>query len=95
MHGERLLALLEDLDRLVSTHEGFLLGSALMEARQWGTDAEEMIFMERNLKLQLTLWGKSPSGDTELSDYANKQWSGLIHSFYRERFILSSVRSGS
>lgn len=85
-----MLTLLEDMDALVSTHVGFLVAPVLHEARQWGGTFEEQTFMEQNVKLQLTIWGESPTGNTELSDYANKQWSGLIHSFYRERLLFRS-----
>lgn len=82
-----MLSLFDDLDDLLSTHEGFLLAPALHAARSWGTTNEERVLMEKNLKLQITVWGESPSGDTELSDYANKEWSGLVRSFYKERSI--------
>jgi alpha-N-acetylglucosaminidase len=42
---------------------------------------------ERNLRTQLTIWGTSiAAGDSEVSDYANKEWSGLISGFYLPRW---------
>lgn len=84
--GDRLLDLLDDLDLLLSTHEGFLFGPLLQEARSHGGSLMEKQLMEWNLKLQVTIWGESPTGDTELSDYANRQLSGLMSSYYRERW---------
>eukprot|EP00210_Caulerpa_lentillifera_P008452 g8064.t1 len=86
--GDKLLVLLEDMDRLLSTHKGFLFGPLLLEARNYGDSELEKDLMERNLKLQVTIWGESPSGDTELSDYANRELSGLMMTFYRERWKL-------
>ena len=83
-----LLVLLQDIDDLVSTHEGFLFAPVLHSARRWGDTEEERTLMERNVKLQVTIWGQSSTGDTQLSDYANKQWSGLVESFYKERCSL-------
>jgi hypothetical protein len=42
---------------------------------------------EWNARTQLTIWGTSAvAGDSEVSDYANKEWSGLIASFYLPRW---------
>lgn len=34
---------------------------------------------------QITVWGTSDDGDSEVSDYANKQWAGLLSTFYHAR----------
>ncbi|GMH42712.1 hypothetical protein BSKO_10631 [Bryopsis sp. KO-2023] len=90
--GTALLGLLSDMDRLLSTHVGFLLGPWLESSKSWAKNDQEKISMERNARMQITLWGISPSGDTDLSDYANKQWGGLMSSFYRERWRMWLVR---
>lgn len=42
---------------------------------------------EWNMRTQLTIWGTSAAaGDSEVSDYANKEWNGLISSFYLPRW---------
>lgn len=42
---------------------------------------------EWNMRTQLTIWGTSAiAGDSEVSDYANKEWSGLLSSFYLPRW---------
>jgi hypothetical protein len=44
-------------------------------------------FYAWNLRTQLSVWGTSaPAGDSEVSDYANKEWAGLISSFYLPRW---------
>lgn len=35
--------------------------------------------------LQITIWGTSANGDSEVNDYANKEWAGLISAFYHPR----------
>ena len=45
--------------------------------------------------VQITIWGTSANGDSEVNDYANKEWAGLISGFYHPRcndlaFSLSS-----
>eukprot|EP00803_Ostreobium_quekettii_P000116 evm.model.scf_2738.1 EVM.evm.TU.scf_2738.1 scf_2738:3553-15483(-) len=84
--GSDLLLLLFDMDTLVSSHEGFLLGPWLESAREWGKSDQEVALLEWNARMQITMWGKSTSGITELCDYANREWGGLIGSFYRERW---------
>lgn len=46
------------------------------------------LYYEWNLRTQLTIWGTSdaPGGDSEVSDYANKQWAGLVSGFYAPRW---------
>lgn len=90
-----MLELLSDMDQLLSGHEGFLLGPWLESAKNYGNEEFEKELYLYNAKLQITIWGTTTSssnvsegkvaGDTELSDYANKQWSGLISTFYKQR----------
>ena len=35
--------------------------------------------------VQITVWGTSDEGGSSIEDYANKQWAGLMGSFYRAR----------
>lgn len=82
--------MLDDLEALTATHPSFCLAPALAAARRHadGDDALADIY-ELNLRTQLTIWGTSDySGDSEVSDYANRQWSGLIAGFYRPRWAV-------
>lgn len=76
------LGLLHDLDGLLGTHEHFLLGRWLEDAKRWGSDDAERARMEWNARRVLTLWGHG----TSLRDYAWKEWSGLIDGFYACRW---------
>lgn len=85
--GERFLALIHDVDRLLRTRRAFLLGKWTGEARRWGDTPEEQAHCEWNARNLITLWGPR---DSVLHEYAQKQWSGLLDSFYAarwERFI--------
>jgi hypothetical protein len=64
---------------------GSSVGLALPGATQQEQDLARIY--EWNLRTQLTIWGTSAAaGDSEVSDYANKEWNGLISSFYLPRW---------
>lgn len=64
---------------------GFLLGPRLAEARTAGHTKEVSDLYEWNLRTQLSVWGTSPKGGSEVEDYANREWAGLISSYYKPR----------
>ncbi|CAE7860256.1 NAGLU [Symbiodinium sp. KB8] len=81
---QTILAILDDLDALLSTDENFLLGRWLAWAEHWAhtdSDRKLLLFNARN---QLTLWG--PTG--QILDYATKSWGGLVKGFFRPRWEL-------
>ncbi|KAF2104360.1 putative alpha-N-acetylglucosaminidase [Rhizodiscina lignyota] len=83
--GSKLLALLSDLDKVLSTNENYLLSKWIAEARSWasGVNASSVAsFYEYNARNQITLWGP----DAEINDYASKSWGGLISSYYVPRW---------
>ncbi|MCY3022435.1 MAG: alpha-N-acetylglucosaminidase C-terminal domain-containing protein [Planctomycetota bacterium] len=81
--GARFLQLLRDMDQLLATREEFLLGKWLADARRWAANDEERRLYEWNARTIVTLWGPRDSG---LHEYANKQWSGMLTSFYLPRW---------
>lgn len=63
------------------------MGIMLPEATEQHQQQELARFYEWNLRTQLTIWGTSAAaGDSEVSDYANKEWNGLIGTFYLPRW---------
>lgn len=82
-HGDRILEIIGDLDALCATRRDWLLGTWLADARSWGGSAAEKDLCERNARLLLTTWGASVS---DLNDYANREWAGLLTGFYRPRW---------
>lgn len=76
--------LFNDLETLLASDAHFLLGTWLRDARSWGITKQESDLYEYNARNQITLWG--PKG--EIRDYAAKQWSGLVQSYYMPRWEL-------
>jgi hypothetical protein len=100
--GNYYYQILEDVDTLVNTDTAFQLGPWLKMARAIGFNATDCVadcrvpqmscsdFYEWNARVQLTTWHPVEKGSTQiqLSDYAAKQWSGLIKDYYAARIRL-------
>lgn len=85
-HQTLFLDILSDLDRLLGTRKEFLLGAWLEEAKSWGaTDAEKHLY-EWQSRTLLTTWNDKPGSD--LSDYSNRDWNGLVKDYYAMRWGL-------
>jgi alpha-N-acetylglucosaminidase len=82
--SEKMLGLIRDLDRLLATQREFLLGIWLADARKFGASAEEKDLCERNARELLTTWNNKDAA----TDYANRQWAGLVGTFYFARWEL-------
>ena len=84
--GDALLELMDDLDDLLGSCEGWLLGAWITDARANAmgepapTRAAVADRWEYNARLLITTWGGG------ISDYANKFWSGLIGDYYKGRW---------
>ena len=83
MWAARMDSLLLDTDRLLATDPTFSLGKWIADARDFGATPQEKDYYEENARCLLTVWGQKA---TQLNDYANRSWSGLTSSFYRERW---------
>ncbi|PRY40128.1 alpha-N-acetylglucosaminidase [Spirosoma oryzae] len=82
-HSRQFLTLIDDMDRLLATRSDFLLGRWLESAKAWGQSPAEKALYEQNARDLITLWGDKNS---PLHDYSNRQWSGLLRSFYKPRW---------
>ena len=80
----KALTLIRELDELLATRKEFLLGNWLENARRWGATDAEHDRLEWNARRVLTLWGNG----TVLREYASRQWSGMLESFYLKRWEL-------
>ncbi len=106
--GQQMTDLLSDVDTLLSAsgEPHFSLANWVNSARSWASaflnasnsSYEDLAnFYEYDARNQVTLWG--PQG--EISDYASKQWAGLISSYYVPRwemfvdFTLNSTTSAA
>lgn len=77
-------AMLNDLDDALQTSEQFLLGKWLTSAKSLATNQLEEQQYEYNARNQITCWG--PNG--EISDYAHKQWAGIVRDYCLPRWQL-------
>lgn len=93
--GMAMLDLAADLEAILRTNKHFLLGRWISAARSWGATSDERDWLEWNARDQVTLWGSywAPGAGT-ISNYAAKQWSGLVGTYYLPRwrhFITQSL----
>ena len=79
----QFIELMDDMDTLLNTRQDFLLGKWIQDARANGITENEKDLYELNARDIITLWGNKESG---LHEYANRQWAGLISSFYKPRW---------
>ena len=82
-YTKAFLELMDDMDILLSTRKDFLLGKWIADARSCGADEKEKDLYELNARNIVTLWGDK---DSELHEYSNRQWAGLIKYFYKPRW---------
>ena len=75
--------LLADVNELTGTHEMFMLGKWLNDARSWGATKEEQDRYEYNARTLITLWSDQYP---EIFDYATRSWNGLFSDFYARRW---------
>lgn len=86
------LSMIKMQDSLLSSNEHFQLYSWLKQARDFGKIPSEKELALKNAKMQITFWGPN-NPDTDLHEYANKEWSGLMSSFYLPRWELFVTKS--
>ncbi len=82
------LQLMLDLDEMLSYDENFKLERWTSLARNIadeveGTTTNDRNWLEWNARTQVTVWSK---GNTDLHDYSNRCWAGLIKDFHYKRW---------
>lgn len=75
---------MQDVDDLVGCDDNYMFGRWLQEAKNISPSGEESLFLTNAIR-QVSLWGLIGGS---IHDYAAKQWSGLISSFYIPRWQL-------
>ncbi len=73
--------ILPRIDKLLNAHPLYRLKRWVDFAREWGSTRRAKDYYEQNAKLQITVWG-----GPNLSEYAAKEWSGLIDGYYMQRW---------
>ena len=82
-YSNQFIELIDNLDELLASRKDFLLGKWIADARSNGADEKEKNLYELNARDIITLWGDKES---ELHEYSNRQWAGLIKGFYKPRW---------
>ena len=84
---ERFLGLILDQDRLLGTRPELRFGRWTAAARALGTTNAESDLYEKNARMLLTTWGdRLQCENGQLHDYANREWNGLLFSYYYPRW---------
>jgi alpha-N-acetylglucosaminidase len=77
------LTVMDDQDRLLATQPEFLLGKWINDARQFGNDHASKAYYEKDACVLITTWGNEGN---KIIDYASRDLSGLISSYYKVRW---------
>ncbi|KGJ92112.1 alpha-N-acetylglucosaminidase [Thalassotalea sp. ND16A] len=71
-------------DDLLSSIEEFTLSNWLNKANTFADNADDQKIFEENSKRIITTWAPI---DSNLQDYSNREWSGLIKDYYYPRWV--------
>ena len=84
--AETWVTMFDDLDVLLGSDPNFLLGTWIDEARKSaaGSSASAVDNVEFNARNQISMWGPNEN----IEDYAAKEWSGVVSSYYAPRWKL-------
>ncbi|XP_075094104.1 alpha-N-acetylglucosaminidase isoform X2 [Nicotiana tabacum] len=86
LHSQKFLQLIKDIDRLLAADDNFLLGTWLESAKNLAMNSDEKKQYEWNARTQVTMWfDNTKYNQSQLHDYANKFWSGLLEAYYLPR----------
>ncbi|KAF9919885.1 hypothetical protein FBU30_010408 [Linnemannia zychae] len=99
MLGQLIIDLIQDIDRILSTHSHFMIGPWIRDARLSAKVAptshpptksnpismnQYRDYLEYNARIQVTWWGFE--GQKNLANYASKHWGGLVKEFQSPRW---------
>jgi alpha-N-acetylglucosaminidase len=77
------LEIMDDQDRLLASQQEFLLGKWIHDARKFGNDPASKAYYEKDARVLITTWGNEGN---KIIDYASRDLSGLISSYYKVRW---------
>jgi alpha-N-acetylglucosaminidase len=82
-YSDQFIQLGLDIDSLLGSRHEFLLGNWISDASKTGNTQLEKDYYTRDAREIITTWHKGGGG---LTDYSNRQWNGLISSYYIPRW---------
>ncbi|QEC74028.1 alpha-N-acetylglucosaminidase [Arachidicoccus ginsenosidivorans] len=71
---------------LLAKSKFFRLSRWIRQASNFGENAADKALAIKNAKQQISYWGPDNNPKTDLHDYANKEWAGLLSSLYLQRW---------
>ncbi|MGS2619416.1 alpha-N-acetylglucosaminidase TIM-barrel domain-containing protein [Micromonospora sp. LZ34] len=74
------------LEQVTATNRETMLGPWLADARSWASTPAEADRLEHDARTLLTVWGNRSGAQAGLHDYANREWAGLLSSYYKPRW---------
>ena len=77
------LDIASDVDKIVSTQEDFSFDDWIAASRKFASSDAPASYFEKSAKVLVTTWGQQGN---YLIDYAAKDFSGLINSYYKKRW---------
>jgi alpha-N-acetylglucosaminidase len=85
--ANNFMTLGRDIDEYLGTRGEFMLGQWIGDAKSWAANKNEEAYYEKDARSIITIWGGS------LTDYAGRQWNGLMRDYYLPRWqILINAR---
>ncbi|KAL8227831.1 hypothetical protein R6Q57_015415 [Mikania cordata] len=85
-HCQKFGQIITDIDELLASDDNFLLGTWLESAKKLALTPSEKRQYEWNARTQVTMWyDTTTTNQSQLHDYANKFWSGLLADYYLPR----------
>ncbi|WP_425256418.1 alpha-N-acetylglucosaminidase TIM-barrel domain-containing protein [Pseudarthrobacter sp. J47] len=74
------------LDETTATNEQTMLGPWLKDITQWAGTPDQAAQMQYDARSLITIWGNREGYNSGLADYANREWAGLISTYYLPRW---------
>lgn len=88
-HNRNLfLNLIQLQDKLLGVNKYFRLNTFLDKAENSTQDKNYKKLAVESAKVQITYWGNNSNKNTDLRDYAHKEWNGILSSLYYTRWKL-------
>ncbi len=87
--SNKFIRIIDCMEQVTSTSKYYLLGTWVNQAKRLATNADDFAkdIYEWNAKALVTTWGSYNQAETGgLHDYSNRQWSGLLGDFYKNRW---------
>ncbi|MFD5213852.1 alpha-N-acetylglucosaminidase TIM-barrel domain-containing protein [Microbacterium sp. NPDC058345] len=84
--SEKWLANMDLLDAIAGTQPQMLLGRWIADARAAAEDSAEADLLEFDARAIVTTWGDRNAVNAGLNDYANREWQGLVGTYYKDRW---------